>query len=385
MTLLLEFKEKLKQVYARYGTALLPVLKFILAMAVFKCINVTMPYVEALDSVFVLLILSLICSIMPLNIMVIFGIFLIVAQCYGIGLEVAGFALALILVMVILYGRFTPQDALILILTPAAFALKVPCVIPLGCGLTRSPASAISAGFGVIIYYFIELVNQKYAVLQGADKKEIAQNLKLLLDGLLNNQNMMICIIAFAVVVIVVNLIRRLSVDYAWQMAIFSGAIAYVVVMAAGGLFLDVKVPVVPLIAGTIGAVVLAYILEFFLFHVDYSRTEMIQFEDDEYYYYVKAVPKMSISNKDVTVKTIQSGIPEEPPVRVRPGPVPQETITFAGVHPGREGFAQEREEDIKIYPGREENRDNSRMSQEDIPEGNVDYESKLEQSLRDL
>ena len=110
MTLLLEFKEKLRQVYAKYSTFLLPVLKFILAMAVFKSINMSLDFVEQLDSIFILLILSLICSIMPLNTMAVFGIFLIVAQCYGIGIEVAGFALALILIMVILYIRFTPQD-----------------------------------------------------------------------------------------------------------------------------------------------------------------------------------------------------------------------------------------------------------------------------------
>ena len=128
MTLLLEFKEKLRQVYAKYSTFLLPVLKFILAMAVFKSINMSLDFVEQLDSIFILLILSLICSIMPLNTMVVFGIFLIVAQCYGIGIEVAGFALALILIMVILYIRFTPQDALILILTP----ILLPIVTAIG-------------------------------------------------------------------------------------------------------------------------------------------------------------------------------------------------------------------------------------------------------------
>ena len=33
-----------------------------------------------------------------------------------------------------------------------------------------------------------------------------------------------------------------------------------------------------------------------FLFSVDYSRTERVQFEDDEYYYYVKAVPKVVVA-----------------------------------------------------------------------------------------
>ena len=30
----------------------------------------------------------------------------------------------------------------------------------------------------------------------------------------------------------------------------------------------------------------------FFFFSVDYTCTEYVQFEDDDYYYYVKAVPR---------------------------------------------------------------------------------------------
>ena len=54
-------------------------------------------------------------------------------------------------------------------------------------------------------------------------------------------------------------------------------------------------------------SLLIAMIVEFFAFSVDYSRTEYTQFEDDEYYYYVKAVPKMSISIPDKKVKKINT------------------------------------------------------------------------------
>ena len=38
---------------------------------------------------------------------------------------------------------------------------------------------------------------------------------------------------------------------------------------------------------------------------MDYSRTEKVQFEDDEYYYYVKAVPKVNLSSKEKQIKKI--------------------------------------------------------------------------------
>ena len=110
---LLELKGKLKMLYASYGSYLLVLFKFLLAFLVFEEINRLLPYVEGLDQIFVVLLASLICSIMPWNLMVFLGMGLIVGQCYGIGIEIAGFALALIVIMVILYLRFTPQDALV--------------------------------------------------------------------------------------------------------------------------------------------------------------------------------------------------------------------------------------------------------------------------------
>jgi len=48
-----------------------------------------------------------------------------------------------------------------------------------------------------------------------------------------------------------------------------------------------------------------AVILDVFILSVDYQRTEYTQFEDDDYYYYVKAVPKIKLQASDVQVKHI--------------------------------------------------------------------------------
>ena len=90
---LLELKGKLKMLYASYGSYLLVLFKFLLAFLVFEEINRLLPYVEGLDQIFVVLLASLICSIMPWNLMVFLGMGLIVGQCYGIGIEIAGSAL----------------------------------------------------------------------------------------------------------------------------------------------------------------------------------------------------------------------------------------------------------------------------------------------------
>ena len=104
---------------------------------------------------------------------------------------------------------------------------------------------------------------------------------------------------------LVVYSVRKLSVDNAWKIAIVSGALVYVIVVVIGRVTMHVDVPYVAVIIGTIVSILLALVLEFFAFAVDYSRTENLQFEDDEYFYYVKAVPKVTVTAPEKTVKRI--------------------------------------------------------------------------------
>lgn len=107
MTALLEFKQKLKGLYAQYEIYLLPLLKFILAAVYFTWINTNMGYMRALDNMFVVLILALICCILPSGMMVFTGFALMIGHSYALGIEVAGFMIVLILFMMILFLRFS--------------------------------------------------------------------------------------------------------------------------------------------------------------------------------------------------------------------------------------------------------------------------------------
>ncbi len=89
------------------------------------------------------------------------------------------------------------------------------------------------------------------------------------------------------------------------------GSTLDVLVLLFGDLMYNTKLSILGLIVGSVVSVLLAKILEFFVFNVDYSRTEYVQFEDDEYYYYVKAVPKNTkVAVPQKRVKTIR--VPEK-------------------------------------------------------------------------
>ena len=114
-------------------------------------------------------------------------------------------------------------------------------------------------------------------------------------------------IVAFTVTVIVVYLIRRMSVDHSWTIAMAAGIIIEVLILLVVDLMYDTNLSILSALLGAIVTVIVCKGIEFFRFCLDYSRTEKVQFEDDEYYYYVKAVPKATVEIEDKRIKKISA------------------------------------------------------------------------------
>lgn len=305
MTTLLVAKQYIKLFYSKFEIYITPFLKFLLAFAALLQINSHLGYMAAIDRMPVVLVVALMCSFMPQNFTVIMAALFVMLHLYSFSLEctiVIGVAFVL---MFLLYFRFSPKDTAVVVLTPICFLLKIPYVVPMSMGLIGTPASAVSVACGVIVYYMIHFVTDNATVLSGMAEEELVARFKIVVDGLLNNKEMVVTIVAFAVTLILVYLIRRLSIDYAWTIAMVAGAFVNIMVILIGDLMFDTNVSIFGVIVGTVFAFLITLVLQFFVFHVDYSRTEKVQFEDDEYYYYVKAVPKVTLARPEKKVKQI--------------------------------------------------------------------------------
>ncbi len=293
--------------YSKYEVYITPLLKFLLAFVSLLVINSHLGYMTGLNRTAIVLIVALMCSFMPMNFIVVVAAFFVILHLYSLSLECAVVIGVGFLLMFLLYLRFSPKDTLVVVLTPICFLLKIPYVIPISMGLVGTPASAVSVGCGVISYYMLHYATQNVSVIGAMSEEETVARFKLIIDGLLSNKEMAVTVVAFAITVILVYLIRRMSIDYAWTIAMTAGAIADLVVLLIGDLMFETNISIMGVIIGTIAAFLLTVVLQFFVFNVDYSRTEKVQFEDDEYYYYVKAVPKVTVSRPEKKVKQINS------------------------------------------------------------------------------
>lgn len=305
MTSLLVAKQYIKKFYGKFEVYLTPLLKFLLSFICLLLINAKVGYMERIDDTVIVLIAALMCSFMPMNFIIIIAAAFILLHLYALSLECAVVALALFLLMFLLYFRFSPRDTLVVLLTPLCFWMKVPYIIPIAMGLLGTPASAVSAACGVAVYYFIAYMSESAATIVSMEAEETTAKFRYLIDGILNNRAMIVTVAAFAVTIILVYIIRRLSIDHSWTIAIIAGALINVMILLVGDLMFDTNVSIGGMIVGTIFSALIAMVIQFFEFNVDYGRTEKVQFEDDEYYYYVKAVPKITVAAPERTVKKI--------------------------------------------------------------------------------
>ena len=305
MQQLLIIKQQLTRFYTRFEAYIVPALRFLAMLFALIFINANVGFMEKLKNPAIVLILSLLSSFLPTNVIVVIAGFVIVAHVYALSMNCAVVLFMIMVIMYALYFRFTPKDAVAAILTPICCALHIPYVMPLAMGFVGSPLSAISVGCGTAIYYMLDYIKEHQDALGSAssDMENALSGFKTVIDGLLKNETMFLVIIAFAITIVVVYLIRRLKINYSWQIALGCGVVVDMLVLLIGMAVLDADISVIGVILGSIGSALIVLVLQFFVFNVDYSRAEYVQFEDDEYYYYVKAVPKITLEAPNARVR----------------------------------------------------------------------------------
>lgn len=296
---------KLQEFYAEKSMIVNKLLQFVLALVTFTVISHNVGYMKAAATPVVSLALAIVCTCLPLIMTVVMATVLILVHMYSVSLGILAVTAVLFLVMYIFYLRLTPKMALLVLLTPLACALKIPCVIPIAAGLVATPVSLIAAFCGTIVYYMMEYVKAIAGSTEGSGSKALLSQTSTYVKQVFMNKDMWVMIFAFTVCFFLVFALHRMAVDHAWKIAIIAGAVANVIVIAVGSVAFGLKVSYPSLILGSVLAVLAGLVLEFFFFSVDYARSENLQFEDDEYFYYVKAIPKVSVTTPEKTVKRI--------------------------------------------------------------------------------
>ena len=305
MSNLLVLRERLKKLYAAYSIYILKTLQFFLGLILFWVINSNIGYMKPASSVFCTVGLALICTFLPMIVMVLAATVLILVHFYALSLPIAAVSLVIFLIMYIFYFRFTPDKAWLVLIPALAFGCRIPFVVPVIFGLLGTPAWIVPAACGTIAYYMIHFVKASSAALQSSGAESMYESLMSFTRQVVSSREMWLMVMTVVIATLVVNAVRSRSMDHAWKTASAAGAVICIVLASAGNIALNLNYSYVIIIVSSVLGAVIGLGLEIMFFSVDYSRTEHIQFEDDEYYYYVKAIPKVGVPVPEKRVKHI--------------------------------------------------------------------------------
>ncbi len=313
MDKVLVIRQRLKEFYGRFDLYILPVLKFVTMLSILLVMNSMIGYREFLTKWMIVVLVPLICCLLPWGAMTFASAAFLLGHLSALSWEATVLACAFLFLAAMVHYLFLPGYSLVIALIPVAFVLKIPYVVPLVLGLIGGATSFIPAGFGVFAYYFLTCI-QKNAGFRAESpvSADSLQRFTQVMTALKDNSLMFLTAAAFCIMTLLVYGIRKLSADYAPYIALAVGGIANILIFLAGGFMLNVSIPYVNVFVGSLVSIFFAFLVLFWVVTVDYSRTEYIQYEDDEYVYYVKAIPKITVTRPDVKVQEINPRVEDD-------------------------------------------------------------------------
>lgn len=293
---LLEIRTMVLKLYQKARFIVNPIVKFILSWIVFNGINDAIGYDVRFTKTIVVLLLSVICAVTPGGVLVFFAMVLSLVHVFSVSIYLS---VLLLLVFLILYGmlmRFSPKQAIVAVALPVLAKYNLHYAVPLVLGCVANPLSICACACGVFVYHIIDVIQAAASRNVGNNPDDILQLYIDIADAVMANKQMFIMLVVFSLVIITVFCIRKFSFDYAFLVSITAGMIVNIIGFLVADLKYSVTVNIGILILMTILSGVVAVIVEFIKRVLDYTAVERVQFEDDDYYYYVKAVPKVNVA-----------------------------------------------------------------------------------------
>lgn len=294
-----ELRDRIVELFGQFEHIIVPVLKFILMLITLMVINSKLGYMDKLTNVVIVFGVSLIAAFLPLNVSVVISAMFILLHLYKLSpqlLIVVGMVFA---VMFVLYFRFSPKDAALVMVIPLFYMLKMPYLGAMFAGILCGPLSFVSVSCGTVVYYIVDYVSDNSDKFSSSFSAENAlSGFKTVIDNVLNNDTMLVMVVALSVMAVLINVIKRFSFDYSWYVALAIGTILGLIVVIIGSSAMEADLSIGGAIISTLFSAIITFVVILFMRNIDYSSAEYVSFEDDEFVYYVKAIPRITTRNR---------------------------------------------------------------------------------------
>ncbi len=274
----------------------------LVALVGLLAINNNFGYNKTISQIWVSIIIAIICAFFPVSgIAVILSIVLLV-NLVALSTSVAAVALGLLVIGYLVCAYFRSKNTYNMVTVPICYAFNAPYAMALGAGLLSNINELCSIICGSITAYYLHVIKNNAAAI--LDETSDVSVIALFKEQILQSRMFYFFLVAMIAMFLVVYFLRSASIRMSWIVADAAGVAIEFIIMLSGLILTSQKTEIPSLIMGNVLVLVVGFILNYFILDLDYSRIEKVQFEDDDYYYYVTAVPKIRIVEEDKEVKT---------------------------------------------------------------------------------
>jgi len=261
---------------------------------------------------FLIILLALSFAVLPINASYTLVVLLIGVQ-LSPNLELTAIVTLALLAILLLYTRLAPRESVFILATLAAYYFKIPYLIPIVAGLYYSLTCVVPITVGVFLWSSIPAVHSLMAA--GAQNQAAASvsvetfsaTLTAVKAALTTNQQWIFTAFIFAMAVLVVYAVARLSINHSKDIAIGMGALVIFFGSIISSIVIRTNENIFFVLLMTLLSAGLAEAVKFFDAVLNYQRAERVEFQDEENYYYVKIIPKVILPPRRRDVRRIRS------------------------------------------------------------------------------
>ena len=311
MVRLISLRESIRSFYRRYGVTLRPVLKALLTFFVLFFLSKIFAYQSVANHIYVFVVAAAMQAFLPLSFLYIAGSILIAANLFTVSPEImlVFLAVALICRLIVVYDE--PSYCILVMLIPVLFYLKLEFFVPVLVGMICGIGGIVPVTGGILVYYIGVCTRDVSALLDSAADGAAGAGLQRMIQLFSEDRQLFTMLVVFNLVVFLSAVLYRIFHERAWQFAAVIGNVVLAFLLLSARLLFELDYSIYRVFLECILAFFLAAGYQLFKGIGDLGRIEKVTFEDDEYIYYVKAVPKIQLSLTERSVTRIQ---PEDTP-----------------------------------------------------------------------
>lgn len=299
MEIVISFGQSLAAIYKKAEVQFNIIFKLIAGLFVFGRLSVLS--MGSASSSYILII-TICCGV--LTTFVTPSIFMVLAAliaCFYLSLasvETALVAFIFCFLIFVFYVHIFPKESLVIPAMLSAYFFKIPYVVPIFAALYIGVRAIVPVGASVFIWSNTHLLKGMAEISPKADFTPVgildsAIKIYEYLQPTIVENGWHFVAVVFCFSVVIGWIISNVFVDYERELSIVASGITIMVGLLIAVFFANAQVSIIGAILGTIISCAIVYVVQSMDFVLDYGSAQRVKFQDDNYFYYVKAVPKI--------------------------------------------------------------------------------------------